>query len=489
VREDRVRGVGLASLLIVTAALAACYRTSLVGSPHDGLVDGSQTASSEGGTAPADGSPGVGPSAGWAISAGGSGDDECWNLLVDNAGDLVIAGHLGGTATFGAHTVTPPGGAGYFVAKLEPKKGVFRWVTPLAGPPTSSWTGLDLDAAGNIFFAGAFTGEATYGSTRLTSQGDEDGFVAKLAPDGAPLWASALATGPGRDSVNGVAVGMGGKLTITGSFTDTASIAGAGLTAHDGTEIFVARLNADRSLDWVAQSGSDDWGGVRETVRLIVETSGYSYVAGTVGPNAAFGKFALAGAAGQPTAFVAQLDPFGTFVRATPLARSVADGPLGIDISGDIFVGIHSSVPWVGSEQGQSKIWKLDLSHVLWNLSPAGDGAISVRGLLLDSGSGGGLTMGGFLQGAALMGAVVLHAETTGGDGFLAHVDAYGNAIDPKLIGTGASSRVLALARDGGGNLYVAGHYSGGALTIGTTMLPGRGGWDVYVWNRGPEQR
>jgi len=482
-----MRSAWLPGLLLLVALGQGCDRNSNIGNPKDGLVDGKpdsalpREASAD--IRRSDGTARVG----WAVSAGGAGYDDVWNLVVDGSGNIIIAGQIGNLASFGPHQITSAKGTGNFVAKLD-GNGSFLWATPLDGGFDSTWSGLAVDATGNVFFGGFFTGTAVFGAVTLVSQGDKDGFVAKLDPDGKLLWAKAVAAGPGWDAVNSLAVAADGKITIAGHFAGTATVGGTSLTARDKESLFVARLDATGSLLWVSPVASDDYGATRDVARVLVDGAGNSVVAGTAGPNASFDALSAAGKAGSPTAFVAKVDPAGAFLWVTPLVESLADGPLGIDAAGNIFVGSTYRVPWPGTWNGvgQGTIRKLDASGALqWTRMIPGDGTTHINALRAES--TGSVTFAGFVKGTGLFGSTVLQSKTANSDGYVARLDPSGNVVHAELVGSGAISAVVALARDASGDLYLGGAYTGGAFTAGSAVLPARGNWDIYVWNKGPE--
>ena len=51
--------------------------------------------------------------------------------------------------------------------------------------------------------------------------------------------------------------------------------------------------------------------------------------------------------------------------------------------------------------------------------------------------------------------------------------------------GPGRDAGRLRRARDGSGNLYVAGAFQQ-SIVLGGTMLTSKGDWDIFVWKRPP---
>lgn len=161
----------------------------------------------------------------YATYLGGSAEDTVRDVALDAAGNLVA---VGGTAspdfptTQGAHDTTFNGTHDVFVAKLAPD-GTLLWSTYLGGPSYDRAYAVELDAGGFIYVAGrAGRGFPTTPGVLQESfagdgdpnklYGEQDGFIAKLSPDGTQLvWSTYFGAGS-RGFVRDLAVDAQGNL-------------------------------------------------------------------------------------------------------------------------------------------------------------------------------------------------------------------------------------------------------------------------------------
>ena len=125
----------------------------------------------------------------WANQAGGTGyDDTGYSIAVDANGNSYVTGSFFGSATFGTTTLTCSGNFGIFVAKMD-INGNWLWAKQAMGTYSNYGNDIAVDANGNSYVTGYFWGNATFGTTTLTSSGEKDIFVAKLDSNGNWLWA------------------------------------------------------------------------------------------------------------------------------------------------------------------------------------------------------------------------------------------------------------------------------------------------------------
>ena len=204
-----------------------------------------------------------GASAAYPIAFGGSGKDEVRQTVVGDNGDLYVAGTFSGnlsvvvgSATRAFADLPDSQGNDVFVARLNPA-GQVVWIARLGGLGDETVDALAVDADGNAFVAGLFTGQADFGSTFLTaSSGGPDGYVARLDAagsngNGTVTWArrfgaSPLAGSADLDNVSALVVLPRGSGEFASSAVLVGSAACSAVFAGDSTSLTGLRINASQ---------------------------------------------------------------------------------------------------------------------------------------------------------------------------------------------------------------------------------------------------
>ncbi|HVP62387.1 MAG TPA: SBBP repeat-containing protein [Myxococcaceae bacterium] len=184
----------------------------------------------------------------WAKQFGGTGNELCRALAVDDSGNVYAGGWFdSATLAFGSTTLTGPGTTSrqfIWLAKFDGSNG-----TPSGAASFNGTAGnavpftLGVDPTGAVLVAGTFSTNVTFGTTTLTSAGSTDVFIAKLSAALAPSWAVRLGA-PTADAPSGIASTSSGDVVVSGFFrgttTGVAAITSASTTA---TDAFVLKLD------------------------------------------------------------------------------------------------------------------------------------------------------------------------------------------------------------------------------------------------------
>ena len=159
------------------------------------------------------------------------------------AGHVVLAGPFQGSIAFGPTMLQSAGLDDVFVAKLD-MMGVAQWGARFGDPEDQIAYGTAIDLAGNVVVAGSLKGTATLGTSTVQSAGGNDAVLAKLDPDGKPLWIERF--GDSKDQV-GTAVTTvlaSGQydVVLVGNFASQINLGAGPLQSQGGYDFFVAEF-------------------------------------------------------------------------------------------------------------------------------------------------------------------------------------------------------------------------------------------------------
>ncbi len=359
----------------------------------------------------------------WAKKAGGTNYDYGSGIAVDASGNSYVTGGFEGTATFGSTTLISNGEEDIFIAKLD-SRGNWLWAKKAGGTSTDNSRSIAVDASSNSYVTGYFYDSATFGSTTLTSYGYDDIFVAKLDSRGNWLWAK-NAGGTSEDRGEGIAVDANGNSYVTGCFDirATATFGSTILTSDRISDIFIAKLDSSGNWLWAMNSGGTGYG---EGWSIAVDASGNSYITGYFAGTATFGSTTL-----------------------------ISNGGL------DIFVAkLNSRGNW---------LWAKNAGGIYYDYG---------SGIAVDA-NGNSYVTGCFYSTTATFGSNTL---TSKGDDdiFVAKLDSSGNWLWVKNAGGTSDDSGSGIAIDASGNSYVTGCFEGSA-TFGSTTLTSKGFTDIFV--------
>ena len=284
----------------------------------------------------------------WAKSMGGTSlFDQGSGIVVDASGNVYVTGSFFDTADFDPDpgttvNLTSAGGWDIFVCKLD-TSGNLVWAKSMGGMGTDEGFDIALDASGNVYTTGKFTGTADFNPAmptfNLTSAGgtlDADIFVSKLSPTGSFEWAKSMG-GTDFDEGRGVVVDASGNVHTAGRFGATAdfnpSSGGSNvfnLTSAGDENIFVSKLDSLGDFVWAKRMGGT---GLSKAFDIVLGDSGAVYTTGEFQDSADFDPgmdtFSLA-SAGVWDVFVSKLDSAGDFLWAKRMGGTNDDSGFGI---------------------------------------------------------------------------------------------------------------------------------------------------------------
>ncbi len=414
----------------------------------------------------------AGPDAGcglgsWTFSAGGASTDYPQHIAVGGAGAATIIGQFSGSTMFGATTLTSAGESDVFVARVS-AAGKLLWAVSAGGTAADVGTGIAVDAAGNSYITGSFSGTAKFGGLTLKTLGGNDIFVAKLDPAGKFVWAL-FTQGTTADMSPAIAVTKAGQAVITGHVT--------GMVAANGASFIWT--------DYTQGSPTD----------IAVDAAGNAFIAGSFTGTATFGQSTFT-ATSAGDLFVARLDPKG---KITMAARAVGTAGAAVHVTGaavDPTGGIVALAGWFRGSHGFGKdtiksqgtgqagdaffaamdgkgSWR-------WAASAGGAADVSATGVAL---APAGLVIGaGRFSGNAQFGATSLGAKGSAGksDAFWVRLGSGGKFLAAARAGGANMDIATGVALDAKGYSYLVGAFNGTAQ-FGSATLTAKGNADIFL--------
>lgn len=283
----------------------------------------------------------------WAKSPTGVNDNayEC-TISTDLQGNVYVGGCFYSlTVTFGSFTLTSPanGNEHLFLVKYDPSGNVL-WASGAVCTYSNGITSLAMDAAGNIYIAGYYDSDITFGSFTLQNAGSHDVFLVKYDPNGNVIWAG-RAGGNDCDAAESVAVGASGDIYITGFFASSSITFGSVTLTNteDGYDIFIAKYDANGNVTWAKSGGGiyDDYGRGVDT-----DPSGNVYITGefhsmtmTIGPYTLTNQNVTPGF-DRSDMFIAKYDANGNVLWAKSAGGNQSEtvNSLSVDTAGNVFL-------------------------------------------------------------------------------------------------------------------------------------------------------
>jgi len=193
----------------------------------------------------------------WSDALGGTGFDYGQAVVSSANGITHLAGRFSDSMNVGGGvgTLTSEGWSDLFVITYNaggPERGFSAGSDMFAA--TDSADALALDASGNLFVGGRFTGTVNLGGQPLTSAGGTDIFLASYGPSGNHRWSKGFG-GFNTDSLDAIAVNSRGEVFMFGVFRDTVNFGGSDLTSVPPYDTVVASYTTNGLHRWSTRLG------------------------------------------------------------------------------------------------------------------------------------------------------------------------------------------------------------------------------------------
>ncbi len=444
----------------------------------------------------------------WAKSMGGSSSDLPTDMTLDASGNIYTTGRFFSTVDFdpglGTANLSSAGGIDIFVSKLD-ASGNYVWAKSMGGSTGDISNAIAVDASGNVYTTGYYTGTADFdpstGTSNLTAIGTEDIFVSKLTSTGNFSWIKGMGSSSS-DQGTGIVVDAS-NVYITGFFSGTADFnpnAGTlNLTSNGGVDIFVCKLSNLGIFSW-----ANSIGGTNSDIpnAITLDPSGNVVLTGNFintvdfDPSAATANLT---AVGSNDIFVYKLSAAGTYLWAKNMGGGSIDfgNAIAIRANGDIYTtgtfrGTVNFNPGSGTfnltSLSRTDIFlsKLDASGNFVLANQISSSNINVgRGIAVDA-AGSVYTTGNFRNAVDFNPSSGTNTYVSEGsdDIFISKLDSNGNYIWDIGIGSKSSDIAYAIAADANGYLYIVGSFTDTVdfnFSSATTNLISKGAGDIFI--------
>ncbi|WP_082485838.1 MULTISPECIES: IPTL-CTERM sorting domain-containing protein [unclassified Acidovorax] len=267
---------------------------------------------------------------------GGTMDENTATMAVDSAGHVFIAGYTASPnlPAAGAAQSALGGSVDVFVARLSPDLTAVQKVTYYGGNGFDLASTMVIDAAGNVIVAG--TGESTNlpgtaGAYQSVYRGSSDGLIAKFNNDLTVLTQATYFGGSGREDIPAILIDGGGNYVIAGTTASnnlTGTTGGAQPVFGGGArDAFVARFTANLLANPVVTATAGSHGSVNPASQsalpgrpaTVTVTADSGYVASATGCGGT-----LAGTVYTTANVTADCSVTATFL----LVQTISVGPL-----------------------------------------------------------------------------------------------------------------------------------------------------------------
>jgi hypothetical protein len=179
----------------------------------------------------------------YARRANCTGDSHGYALAVDPQSNCYLAGAFKNTITLGDTVLTSSGNADIFLTKMAPESTVL-WATSAGGNNLDAAVALTTDKQGYCYMTGYFNSDSIHFDTWNlvnNTSGFQDILLSVYSPTGQVEWAKSIG-GNHNDYPNAISVDPSRKITIAGTLGSTAMTVGDTTLESFGTvDVLVAR--------------------------------------------------------------------------------------------------------------------------------------------------------------------------------------------------------------------------------------------------------
>lgn len=192
----------------------------------------------------------------WIRQFGGSNSDRAIDIATDNAGFVYVTGQFFGTVDFDGNIIQANGNSkNIFLVKLSPA-GTALWAISEGGSGEENAYGVTTDQQNNVILTGQFAGNSTIAGQNFTSMNEpvnnlpsNDLFISKYDTNGNPLWVK-VGIAEYEDRGTAVSCDDQNNILLIGQFSDTLDFNGQIINNGGYNVGFLTKLNPSGQTQW-----------------------------------------------------------------------------------------------------------------------------------------------------------------------------------------------------------------------------------------------
>ena len=257
----------------------------------------------------------------WAKSFGSEGNDNGYDLSLDNDGNLVIVGSFTDEIDFGnEQKLISNGDLDAFVVKFD-SDGDAIWSINAGGSAKDEATAVTIDTDGNMYIGGSVSSiDGFIGANSIISLGGSDMFTAKISSSGSVLWANTFGD-IDNEMMSDLAINSKGELLVNLSLENDIIIGNDTLDIDLGLGLNL-KYSANGNLNWMQQNAAAN---NMMDGAVTFDNEDNFYTTGTFSGTVKFGENELV-SRGETDVFVMKQDASGDIVWIKQFGGTGADG-------------------------------------------------------------------------------------------------------------------------------------------------------------------